>query len=78
MRTELLTDLVDEASAAPPLDGLQATAAVRREMDRLEVVLVHRARNAGATWASIADALGVSKQAVNKKHGGRALFGSQP
>lgn len=78
MNTQHLTDLVHDATAGPPLEGLEAAAAVRREMDRLEVVLVRRARNAGITWAQIADALGVSKQAVHKKHGGRAIFGSQP
>lgn len=78
MSTQHLTDLVHDATAAPPLEGLESTAAVRREMDRLEVLLVRRARNAGITWAQIADALGVSKQAVHKKHGGRAIFGSQP
>lgn len=78
MRTDHITELVHDATAAPPLEGLEAIAAVRQEMDRLEVLLVRRARNAGTTWVRIAAALGVSKQAVHKKHGGRALFGSQP
>lgn len=78
MSVEHLTDLVQRASSASPLEGLEAVAEVRREMDRLEVVLVRRARNSGTTWTQIATSLGVSKQAVHKKHGGRALFGSQP
>ncbi|GGA63014.1 hypothetical protein GCM10011490_11910 [Pseudoclavibacter endophyticus] len=48
---------------------------VRGEMERVEAVLVRRARNAGVTWAEIAAVLGVSKQAVHKKHGGRRLSG---
>ena len=78
MTVEHLNDLVQDATASSPLDGLAATAEVRREMDRLETLLVRRSRNAGLTWAQIADALGVSKQAVHKKHGGRSIFGSQP
>ncbi|MEP7766031.1 helix-turn-helix domain-containing protein [Sanguibacter sp. 25GB23B1] len=77
MSVDLLADLVRRATAEPPLEGLRATAEVRREMDRLEVVLVHRARNSGSTWTQIAEALGVSKQAVHRKHGGRSLFGSE-
>ena len=35
---------------------------------------MRRARNRGATWAQIAAALGVSKQAVHKKYAGRGLL----
>ncbi len=37
-------------------------------------MLVRRARNQGATWEQIAAALGVTKQAVHKKYGGRGLL----
>lgn len=54
-----------------PLEALAAYSQVRQEMRRVEAVLVRRARNAGATWAGIAEVLGVSKQAVHQKFGGR-------
>lgn len=59
-----------------PLVALDAVARLRREAERTEAVLVRRARNGGRTWSEIAAALGVSKQAVHKKHGGRRLFGA--
>jgi hypothetical protein len=58
-----------------PLEGLRHAHALRRRLEAQEEVLVHRARVAGATWTQIAGALGVSKQAVHKKYGGRRLFG---
>lgn len=60
---------------ADPLEGLREAAALRQRLEGHEEVLVHRARVAGATWTQIAGALGVSKQAVHKKYGGRRLFG---
>ncbi|AWB92139.1 hypothetical protein [Aeromicrobium chenweiae] len=58
-----------------PLQALREATALRRRLDGHEEVLVHRARVSGTTWAQIAGALGVSKQAVHKKYGGRRLFG---
>lgn len=52
-----------------PVTALGAIADLRRELDRRETLAVRRARNAGASWQLIATALGVSKQAVHKKHG---------
>lgn len=57
--------------------ALAAVARLRREAERVEAVLVRRARNRGATWAEIAAALGVTKQAVHKKHRGRRLPGRE-
>ena len=74
MDVEQLTAMVQEAAADSPLTGLEATVRVRAELERLEAVLVRRARNRGTTWAQIAAALGVSKQAVHKKYAGRGLF----
>ncbi|HEX2770822.1 MAG TPA: helix-turn-helix domain-containing protein, partial [Micromonosporaceae bacterium] len=39
------------------------------------VVQVDNARRQGWSWQEIADALGVSKQAVHKKHAHRAAVG---
>ena len=55
-----------------PLAALRAYAEQRRSLETDEEVLVHRARNRGLTWEAIADALGVSKQAVHQKHGGES------
>jgi hypothetical protein len=54
-----------------PFRGLQAVRRMRTEAERLEATMVRRARNNGASWAQIATVLGVSKQAVHKKHGGK-------
>ena len=52
-----------------PLQALRAVAALNAESDRIAAVLVRRARNRGSTWAQVADALGVSRQAVHKRYG---------
>lgn len=56
------------ATSADPALGLRSVAALRRLADRLEDLQVGRARQLGWSWAEIASALGVSKQAVHKKH----------
>lgn len=77
MDDEQLATLARTTGADDPLVGLDATVRLRREMERVEAVLVRRARNQGSTWAEIAEVLGVSKQAIHKKYGGKGLFGSQ-
>ncbi|MDT0306530.1 hypothetical protein RM780_06095 [Streptomyces sp. DSM 44917] len=66
-------DLTPLTGESDPLHALRLAAELRRRLEREEAVLVRRARNAGASWAGIAAALGVSKQAVHKKYGGRRL-----
>jgi len=51
-------------------DGADPVAALRVEPERREAVLVRRARVRGASWAAIASVLGVSRQALHRKHGG--------
>ena len=53
------------------LEQLAEAASARREIEREESALVRRARMEGFAWQAIADALGVSRQAVHKKHGKR-------
>lgn len=53
-----------------PAEGLRAVVTLRRLAERIEASHVGRARTVGWTWAQIGDALGVSRQAVHKKHRG--------
>ena len=54
-----------------PADALAAVGALRRLADRVEAAAVARAIADGWTWAQIAEALGVTRQAVHKKHARR-------
>jgi transcriptional regulator with GAF, ATPase, and Fis domain len=56
---------------ADPADGLAAAVALRRLADRVEDAAVERALRDGWTWAEAAEALGVTRQAVHKKHAKR-------
>ena len=56
---------------ADPADALAAVAALRRLADRLEETGVERALCDGWTWSRVAEALGVTRQAVHKKHARR-------
>ena len=54
-----------------PREGLEAVVALRRMLKALEATQVENAIAAGWSWAQIAEVLGVSKQAVHKKHAKR-------
>ena len=54
-----------------PREGLEAVVALRRTLEALEAAHVENAFIAGWSWAKIAEVLGVSKQAVHKKHAKR-------
>jgi DNA-binding NarL/FixJ family response regulator len=56
-----------------PADGLAASSALRAMADRLEDAEVERAMREGWTWSQVAEALGVTRQAVHKKHLRRLL-----
>ncbi len=56
-----------------PADGLAAVHALRRLADRLEDAQVERAMRAGWSWSEVAEALGVTRQAVHKKHAQRLI-----
>jgi len=73
MLTDMELDtLVATAAADDPAQGLRAIAALRRLLERLEALHIDRARAAGWSWQDIAETLGVSKQAVHRKHGRRS------
>jgi transcriptional regulator with GAF, ATPase, and Fis domain len=54
-------------------DGLAAVVALRAMADRLEDAEVERAMRAGWSWSQAAEALGVTRQAVHKKHAKRLI-----
>jgi hypothetical protein len=64
------TKLAGDVSSADPAVGLRAVASLRILLESLERLQVENARRNGWSWQHIADSLGVSKQAVHKKHGG--------
>jgi hypothetical protein len=65
------TELARAAGGTDVREGLGAVVALRKLLETLEVLQVGNARRQGWSWQEIADALGVSKQAVHKKHAGR-------
>ena len=69
------TQLADATSSRDPAVGLAAVAALRALLESLERLQVDNARERGWNWQQIADGLGVSRQAVHKKHGTRRLIG---
>ena len=68
-----VSELAHEVGSDDPAVGLRAVGALRRLLERLEALHVQNARARGWSWQEIADVLGVSKQAVHKKHAERRL-----
>jgi len=66
-------DLAASAGSTDPAVGLRAVASLRLLAEQLESLHVDRARDLGWSWSQIAAELGVSKQAVHQKHGGRGV-----
>jgi hypothetical protein len=56
----VLSESLDEA--------LRAIVSARVELAEREIDLVVRARSQGASWQQIGESLGLSKQAVRKRH----------
>jgi hypothetical protein len=67
------TQVLAEAASRDPQVGLRAVASLRMLIEQLEVLQVDNARDQGWSWQQIASVLGVSKQAVHKKHARRGL-----
>ena len=55
-----------------PAEALAAVVALRRMADRLERAAVGIAIGEGWTWAQVAQALEVTRQAAHKKHSHQA------
>lgn len=70
-----MTELTTDATSRDPSVGLRAVKSLRTLVERLEALQVENARELGWSWQDIAEHLGVSRQAVHKKHaGGRGLL----
>jgi hypothetical protein len=65
------SQLAEAVGSTDPSVGLRAVASLRVLLERLEVLHVQSARDQGWSWQEIGTALGVSKQAVHRKHGAR-------
>ncbi len=59
-----------------PADGFRAVFALRSLADQMETELVIDVLGLGWSWALIGEALNVSRQAAQKKHG--SLLGRLP
>ncbi len=63
---------MNKITTIPPADdpdaALAAVVALRHLADELEAKAVIEAIAQGWTWAQVAEALGVSRQAAHKKH----------
>jgi hypothetical protein len=62
-----------EITISPAADALAGVAALRRLADRLEDAAVEQAMRTGWGWPQVAEALGVTRQAVHKKHAKRLI-----
>jgi hypothetical protein len=60
--------MADATVPRDPADALAAVVALRRLADQLEDAAVEQAMRAGWGWPRVAEALGVTRQAVHKKH----------
>ena len=59
-------------------DRLAAVGALRRLAEHLEDSAVEEAMRAGWSWPAVAEALGVTRQAVYKKHARRLIAAGVP
>ena len=64
-------EATEALTSTDPAVGLRGVRALRKLVEKLELVHVRHARASGWSWQDIADALGVTRQSVHKKHAGR-------
>jgi hypothetical protein len=63
-----LSGLSDAVDSRDPAVGLAAVASLRELVEELEELHVDKARALGWSWQAIAEALGITRQSVHKKH----------
>lgn len=56
------------ADTRDPRAGLRAVSSLRTLTERLELAQVEAGLRAGMSWQEVAEALGVTRQAVHKKY----------
>ena len=61
-------DLSQAVDSRDPAVGLAAVASLRLLVEEMEALHVANARQLGWPWQAIAEALGVTRQSVHKKH----------
>ncbi|MFI7445946.1 hypothetical protein ACIBQX_00470 [Nonomuraea sp. NPDC049714] len=64
---------VENPASQEPADALASVAALRRLADQIEDAAVEQAMRTGWSWPQVAEALGVTRQAVHKKHAKRLI-----
>ncbi|WUI00536.1 hypothetical protein OHR68_01545 [Spirillospora sp. NBC_00431] len=64
---------IEVPAPADSAEALAAVVALRRLADWLEDEAVEKAMRAGWTWSDVAEALGITRQAVHKKHAKRLI-----
>lgn len=63
-----MSEIVKVPSPDDPAEALAAVVSLRRLAEQLERAAVARAIEEGWTWAQVAEALGVTRQAAHKRH----------
>jgi hypothetical protein len=63
-----LSGLSAAVDSRDPAVGLAAVASLRNLVEELEELHVDNARALGWSWQAIAEALGITRQSVHKKH----------
>jgi len=63
-----LVRLNDAVDSRDPVVGLAAVSTLRQLVEELEELHVDNARALGWSWQAIAEALGVTRQSVHRKH----------
>jgi hypothetical protein len=66
MRSTQVADVA--ADTSDPRAGLRAIASLRALTERLELSQVEAGLRSGMSWLDVAEALGVTRQAVHKKY----------
>ena len=66
-----MTERISIPAPDDPEEALAAVVALRRLAERLETAAVRNAIEQGWTWAQVAEALGVTRQAAHKRHAHR-------
>ncbi len=63
-----MNEILKIPSADEPAKALAAVVSLRRLAEQLERAAVAQAIEEGWTWAQVAEALGVTRQAAHKRH----------